>query len=135
MSNAIYLDAQGTERPRPEAVAMVHKCLTEANNMAINSVIRAGMKFVASAIEHKSVLEPGMRAASICSDIDFETCRVDDQGIIDLEDLRRRLEGANSVVSVMYANNEVGTIQPMDEIASICRAHGAVLHVDAAQAR
>lgn len=179
MTSAIYLDAQGTERPRPEAVAAINQCLTtdfgnpsatvhktgqrslsileaaretiaealnapidgivfcsgatEANNWALQSFFRENTKLVASAIEHKSVLEPGARICKRTEGASFDICRVTSAGLIDLQDLERRIEGENAIVSVMHANNEIGTIQPIKAVAAICKKHGALLHVDAAQ--
>ncbi len=59
---------------------------------------------------------------------------VDRDGVVDLDALRPLLAGAPALVCLMLANNETGTIQPVAEAASICRRHGARLHVDAVQA-
>ena len=77
---------------------------------------------VACATEHPSVLD-------WCS----ETIRVDQSGVIDLQALDARLQAGTAVVSVMAANNETGVIQPIDDVAGLCRRHNARFHCDATQ--
>lgn len=113
---------------------------TEANNLAIQGVLQAwpGSEILVSSIEHESILEP---AAG------HDVLRVDvsSSGRIDLADLQRRLSDKTVLVSVMYANNEIGTIQALREIAgvvSLARARRLkdsnrlpiYLHTDATQA-
>jgi cysteine desulfurase len=108
---------------------------SESNNMAIRGLAeRASAKrhIVVSAIEHQSVLEASARleAAGWRRTI----APVDRDGLIDLDALGAAVAGDTALVSVMAANNEIGTIQPLAEIAAIAHAKGALLHVDAAQA-
>jgi cysteine desulfurase len=108
---------------------------TEANNHAIKGIVFrhgvAGAHIVTTAIEHPAVLEPcrfleGLGAA-------VTRLPVDATGMVDPGDVRRALGKRTTLVSVMHANNEVGTIEPIAEIARIAREHGVPLHVDAAQ--
>lgn len=103
---------------------------TEADNLAVRGVLgtRGGVA-VCSAIEHHAVLDP-VRAAG------GRVVPVDKRGVIDLDALADALDSRVTLVSVMLVNNEVGTIQPLAEVAEVVRAHapGAVLHTDAAQA-
>ncbi|MSO86256.1 MAG: aminotransferase class V-fold PLP-dependent enzyme [Acidimicrobiia bacterium] len=103
---------------------------TEADNLAVHGVLgtRGGVA-VCSAIEHHAVLDP-VRAAG------GRVVPVDERGVIDLDALADALDSSVSLVSVMLVNNEVGTIQPLAEVAEVVRARapGAVLHTDAAQA-
>jgi cysteine desulfurase len=103
---------------------------TEADNRAVRGVLgtRGGVA-VCSAIEHHAVLDP-VRAAG------GRVVPVDKRGVIDLDALADALDSRVTLVSVMLVNNEVGTIQPLAEVAEVVRAHapGAVLHTDAAQA-
>ena len=109
---------------------------TEANNAAIKGVMRApdrrGNHIVISAIEHKCVLEAArsLRAAG------YEVTEVapDAGGIIRVEAVADALRPETALVSLMLLNNEVGTLQPVAEVAEIVRNHGAVMHSDAAQA-
>ena len=109
---------------------------TESNNLALRGVVdaRGGAPrhVITVATEHKSVLD-------VCRGVDREGCAVTvlgvrPDGILDLDELRRALRPETVLVSVMAANNEIGTLQPMAEIGAIVRAHGAMLHTDAAQA-
>jgi len=97
---------------------------TEANATVLRG---AGLRHVVSAIEH-----PSIRAAAT----DPIVIPVDGHGVIDLDSLDRILAGigAPALVSIMLANNETGTIQPVAEAARIVHAHGGLLHSDAAQA-
>jgi cysteine desulfurase len=100
---------------------------TEANNMAIRGV--GAEKIIVSAIEHSCVLD-----AAKATGKEVVRVPVDDQGRIDLSALEAALTGANVLVSVMLANNETGVVQPIDDVARIAKAKGALLHVDAVQA-
>ena len=95
---------------------------SEANALALTG----GYRVLASAIEHDSV-----RAHA-----GPERIAVTSEGVIDLDDLDARLSASTSpaLVSVMLANNETGTIQPLADVIRIARAHGALVHTDAAQA-
>jgi len=108
---------------------------TESDNLAVFGVLDqrvatgAGAIAVASAVEHHAVLDPVVsRHGRLVS--------VDARGRIDLEGLAAALDPSVALVSVMAVNNEVGTIQPLDEIAALVRrlAPDAVIHTDAVQA-
>src|SRR5262245_58645847 len=109
---------------------------TESNNTAIRGLAEtapAGRRhIVVSAIEHKSVIEGALRLqrdgwrATIAP--------IDRDGRVNLDAIRAAVTGETRLVSVMGANNEIGVIQPIAEIAAIAHAAGALLHVDAAQA-
>ena len=109
---------------------------TESNNMAIRGVADRGASgrrhIVVSAIEHKSVLEASARLEVLGWQRTVAPVRPD--GLIDLEALGAAVSDDTALVSVMAANNEIGTIQPLAEASAIAHAHGALLHVDAAQA-
>ena len=94
---------------------------TEANNMAL----RGHKRVLVSAIEHESVLKTVP---------DAERIPVDGNGVIDLAALDRMLDGKPALVSVMFANNETGVIQPIAEVVRLARAAGALMHCDAVQA-
>lgn len=110
---------------------------TESNNWAIKGYnMTSGGCIAASAVEHASVLE-GIKWMSKCfSDHYTHTIiPVDDRGRIDLNELGAELEtGMVGLVSLQYGNNEVGTIQPISEVAEMCHRNGAILHCDACQA-
>ena len=108
---------------------------TESNNHAIKGMARAlkhkGRHIVTSTFEHPAVLE-------VCRFLEcegFETTyvSVDTQGMVDPGEVEKALRPDTILVSVMHANNEVGTVQPISEIAAMARSRGIVVHTDAAQ--
>jgi cysteine desulfurase len=109
---------------------------TEANNLALLGAFAdrpiSDRHLVTSAIEHASVLEPLAHLESCGAQVTL--LPVDGDGRIDPEQLRAALRPETMLVSVMFANNEIGTLQPIEEIGRICRAAGILFHCDAAQA-
>jgi len=109
---------------------------TESNNLAIKGTalrnIGKGKKVAASAIEHMSILNPMKELQK--SGFEFNLIPVDSTGIVDIEKLRDMLTNDTSVTSIMYANNEIGTIEPIKEISKIVHEKGLYLHVDATAA-
>jgi cysteine desulfurase len=109
---------------------------TESDNLAIKGAAWAasarGREIVTSSVEHKAVLH----ACSVMERFGFRVTYlpVDRYGRVDPADVESAIGEHTTVVSVMYANNEVGTIQPIREIGAICRGSGALFHVDAVQA-
>lgn len=110
-------------------------CATEANNLALLGVAKALGKtkrhIVVSAIEHPAIMEPATHLRE--EGWDITVLPVDGEGRVSLEDVERALRPDTALVSVMHANNEVGTIQPIADISRITRSRGIVLHTDAAQ--
>jgi cysteine desulfurase len=109
---------------------------TESNNAALAGVFferRAGKPthFIISAVEHPSVYNTTAFLARLGAGV--TQVPVDRFGRTDPESVRRAIRANTVLVSVMHANNEVGTIQPIAEIASIAHEHGALMHCDAAQ--
>jgi cysteine desulfurase len=109
---------------------------TEANNMAIQGVARSrgrrGNHIVTTAIEHKCVLHTALSFQR--SGFDVDVVPVLPNGLVDPETVTNAVRDETALVSVMLANNEIGTLQPIAEIGAFCRAHGIVMHTDAAQA-
>ncbi|MEE8582495.1 MAG: cysteine desulfurase NifS [Dehalococcoidales bacterium] len=109
---------------------------TEADNMALIGVANAmhsrGNHIITTAIEHHAIIE----AARFLEKNGFELTYlgVDDQGIVDPDEVRRAITDKTILVSVMLANNELGTIQPLAEISRATRQAGVYLHTDAVQA-
>jgi cysteine desulfurase len=108
---------------------------TESNNYAIKGIALAhrhrGNHIITSAVEHPAVVE-------VCRWLEQEGFRVtvlpvDRYGLVDPADLERAMTPGTLLVTVMHANNEVGTVQPIAELAAIARRHGALVHTDAAQ--
>ncbi len=108
---------------------------TEANNAALTGVFFAaasrGRHIVTTLIEHPAIIEPCRFLERLGATVTY--VGVDAMGMVDPDDVRRALRPDTILVSVMHANNEVGTIQPIAEIARIARAAGVPLHSDAAQ--
>lgn len=109
---------------------------TEANNLIIKGVMRAnrdkGTHFLISSIEHPCVLSSARELLD--EGFSFDYISVDSKGIVDLEDLRKKIKPETVLISVMAVNNEIGTIQPMEEIGRISKAKGIYFHTDAVQA-
>ncbi len=109
---------------------------TESNNLAIKGIARGprerGNHLITVRTEHKSVLD----SFNTLERDGFRVTRlgVDGTGLLDLDELSRAMTPGTILVSVMAANNEIGVLQPLAEIAAIAHAHGAVFHTDAAQA-
>lgn len=109
---------------------------TEADNWALKGSALSRKdtrkKVVISAIEHHAILN----SAEWLEHNGFEVvrCPVTSNGIVDLDALEKIVDDNTSVVSVMYVNNEVGTIQPVQRIAEIAHKHGALFHTDCVQA-
>jgi cysteine desulfurase len=134
-----------TEKARAQVAALINASpneitftsgATESNNLALKGTVASlrarGNHIVTVATEHKSVLD-------VCRQFGQQGCEVTvlgvgADGLVDLDALRRALTPATILVSVMAANNEIGTLQPMAEIGAIVHEHGALLHTDAAQA-
>ena len=109
---------------------------TESDNLALKGVLEAyrsrGAHIVTMATEHKAVLDTVRR-------LERMGCRVtwlppERDGLLDPDRLRGAIQPDTVLVSVMYANNEIGVLQPVREIGAICRERGALFHCDAAQA-
>jgi cysteine desulfurase len=110
-------------------------CATEANNLALLGVARAiGVEkrhLVVSAVEHPAVMAPALRLRD--QGWALTVLAVDAFGRVSPDQLAGALRPDTVLVSVMHANNEVGTLQPIGEIARMTRARGILLHTDAAQ--
>jgi len=110
-------------------------CATEANNLALLGVARAmGLTrrhLIISSIEHPAVAEPA--AALRDQGWQVTVVGVDEFGRVSAPAIERAIRPDTALVSVMHANNEVGTLQPIPDIAAITRTRGTLLHTDAAQ--
>lgn len=107
---------------------------TEANNLAILGTATAAGRghLIASSIEHSAVLDPLAHAERYGFDV--TRVPVDPDGLVDPSQIASALRPDTLLVSVMLANNEIGTVQPIAQIGALLRDHRARLHVDAAQA-
>ena len=109
---------------------------TESNNLAIKGIALGnprGKHLVTTAIEHEAVLE-SVDYLRRAHGFEVTIVGVDDQGLVDVAALAAALRPDTTLVSVMLANNEVGTVQPVAEIARLARERGIPMHTDAVQA-
>jgi len=107
---------------------------TEANNLAVLGVSKALPRkrhVIISAVEHPAVMQPAMHLREQGWEVTI--IPVDDMGRAAVSDVAAALRPDTSLVSIMHANNEVGTLQPVAEIARLARAQGILVHTDAAQ--
>jgi cysteine desulfurase len=107
---------------------------TEANNLATMGLFRQkgpGLKLITSAIEHPAIAMPSRYLAEVGHPT--EHLPVDATGLVDPSGLTKAVTGQRGLVSVMHSNNEVGTIQPIAELAAIAHESGFWMHTDAAQ--
>lgn len=109
---------------------------TESNNLALKGIAEMyrerGNHIITQVTEHKAVLDT-------CKKLEKQGYRVTylpvgADGLIDLEDLKRAIDDKTILVSIMYANNEIGVVQPVREIGAICKEKGVLFHTDAVQA-
>jgi len=135
---------QAVQQARTEVAALIGAqadeivftgCATEANNLAVLGVARAlkdtKRHLVASAIEHPALMQPMLRLRE--DGWDVTVVPVDAQGLVDAQVVAAALRPDTALVSIMHANNEVGTVQPVAAIAAHTRPRGILLHTDAAQ--
>lgn len=119
-SNEIYFTAGGSE----------------ADNWALKATAEAyadkGKHIITTKIEHHAILHTGEYLESKGFDVTY--LDVDEDGIIRLEELKSAIRPDTILISVMYANNEIGTVQPIKEIGGIAHEHGVLFHTDAVQA-
>src|ERR1700733_10621417 len=109
---------------------------TESNNLAIKGIAEMyrerGNHIITQVTEHKAVLDACKRLEKYGYRITYLPVKAD--GLIDLEDLKRAIDDKTILVSIMFANNEIGVIQPIAEIGKICHERNIIFHTDAVQA-
>lgn len=109
---------------------------TESDNFAIFGIAYSGLKkgknhIITTQIEHHAVLDACLYLQKNGFDVTF--LKVDSNGVVDPDDLRKAITPRTCLISVMHVNNEIGTIQPIDEIGKIAREYGIPFHTDAVQ--
>ncbi len=125
---------------RPREIVLTSGA-TEANNLAIRGVIEQASKdfpgerhhLVTSSIEHHAVLHV-CNALEIHDEVEVTVVPVDASGIVRVEDVEAAIRPETRLVTIMWANNEIGTIQPVCDIAEAARRRGVLFHTDAVQA-
>ena len=109
---------------------------TESNNLALKGVLlqdgaHGDGHLVISAIEHPAIVEPAAYLERLGYEVSVVPC--DARGVVDPEEVRAAIQPNTRLVSIMHANNETGVVQPIREIAEICRDREILVHTDAAQ--
>ncbi len=109
---------------------------TESNNLALKGVFemyaRKGNHIITLETEHKAILDTCKHLEKAGAEITY--LKVQEDGLVNLSDLEAAIKPTTILVSIMWANNETGVIQPMREIAQLCEKHGVLFHSDATQA-
>lgn len=109
---------------------------SESDNWALKATFEAyqskGKHIITSKIEHHAILHTCQYLESRGAEVTY--LEVDEDGVVDLEQLKRSIRPDTILISIMYANNEIGTIQPIKEIGEIAAEHGILFHTDAVQA-
>ena len=134
------------EKARAEIAAVIHAAPgeitftsggSEADNQAIRSAAELGRRkgkchIISTAFEHHAVLHTLERLKG--EQFEVTLLPVHEDGLVRVEELEAAIREDTCLVTVMYANNEIGTIQPIREIGAVCRKHGVLFHTDAVQA-
>jgi len=109
---------------------------TESNNLALKGIAFAnkekGRHILISEIEHESVLKTAEWLKG--EGFEVEKIKVDSYGLVDLDDLKKKIKRETILVSVIFVNNEIGTKQEIEKIGKICKERGVIFHTDAVQA-
>lgn len=107
---------------------------TESNNLAITGIALANPSkkhIITSKIEHPAILEICKNLSKNGYEVDYISVNKD--GIVDVSEIKNKIRKDTLIVSIMHVNNEIGTIQPIEEIAKICRDKNVMFHTDAVQ--
>jgi len=109
---------------------------SESNNMVLKGISELdslrGKHFLTSAIEHPAIINPAMYLMELGADVTF--LPVDSSGRVNPDDVKKSIKRKTVLISIMLANNETGTIQPVQEISEIAKEYSIPFHTDAAQA-
>lgn len=148
--NSLHLEGQKAQEVLDSSREMIASCLnaspreiiftsggSESDNQALMTAYEIGLKtgknhIITSRIEHHAILHT--LDALKKKGVEVTYLDVDDKGFISLEDLENAITDKTVMVSIMYANNEIGTIEPVREIGEICHKHKVLFHTDAVQA-
>ena len=147
--STLYSDASISRRAIVNARNRIAECIgakpseiiftsggTESDNCAIKNIVfnkcNTRRTIITSQIEHHAILN----SCKIMEELGYKVVYlpVDNYGVVSIDLLKREINDDTAIVSIMYANNEIGTIQPIREIAQIAHKHGALFHTDAVQA-
>jgi cysteine desulfurase len=136
---------QGVEKAREQIAKLIGATAkeiiftsgaTESTNLAIKGVAEMykerGNHIITQVTEHKATLDTCKRLEKSGYRVTYLPVQAD--GLIDIEDLKRAMDDKTIIVSIMYANNEIGVVQPIAEIGKLCHEKGVIFHTDAVQA-
>jgi len=108
---------------------------TESDNIAMKGAAEMyaekGNHIITTSIEHKAILDSGAKLKQMGCEVTY--IPVGKEGVVDPDDVKKAITDKTILISIMLANNEVGTIQPIKEIGAIAREHGIIFHTDAVQ--
>lgn len=116
---------------QPEEIFFT-SCGTESDNWVIQGAIRQNLDIITSSIEHHAILRPCQYAENKGRKVTY--LPVNNDGTVSPLSLNNAIEKNNGIVSIMFANNEIGTIEPIKELASLTHNRGYIFHTDAVQA-
>jgi cysteine desulfurase len=122
-----------------ETEVVFTSCGSESDNLALRGVAfarreqQSAAHILISAVEHHAVSQTAYQLG-LLHGFEIEILPVDEFGIVDPRDVKERIRNDTAIVSVIYANNEIGSINPLKEIGEICRNGGVPFHTDAVQA-
>src|ERR1700712_2687191 len=109
---------------------------TESNNLAIKGIAEMyrekGNHIITQVTEHKAVLDTCKKLEKQGFEVTYLPVQAD--GLVDIEDIKRAIDDKTILVSIMYASNEIGVIQPVQEIGKLCHEKNVIFHTDAVQA-
>ncbi len=144
-ASQLYSFARGPKKAIKEARATIADCIgaqpeeifftscgTESDNWVISGAMSKNLNVVTSTIEHHAILRPCKHFSDRGLSVKF--LPVDDKGLINVSTLEETIEAENTLVSIMFANNEIGSIQPISELVKVTHSKGCLFHTDAVQA-
>ena len=106
-------------------------CGSESNNIALLGLLKTGDHFITSSYEHPAVLKTANELEK--NGIDVTYIKPNSSGLIELKDIKNSINTKTKLVSIMYVNNELGTENPINQIAELTKKHGILFHTDAVQ--
>ena len=104
---------------------------SESNNIVLKGLLKKGDHFITSSYEHPSIL--GLAKDLIKNDIKVTFIKPDKNGIINVSDIKKAIKENTKLISIMYVNNELGTINPIEDIANLSKQNNILFHSDAVQ--
>ena len=104
---------------------------SESNNIALRGILKSGDHLVTTSYEHPAILDVAKYLESINIEVTYVEPNSD--GIVSAEDIKKAVKSNTKLVSIMAVNNEIGTINPINQIANMCKEHGIYFHTDAVQ--